>query len=230
MAMPEDQRLFASFPGAEGSAYATPSSSAEHHRARNELQRYLPIDIPRSADGLAKTAFFVPRNSDEVSRVLMALEEIDHAFISMLVQGWLLDWKRPFDARPIAKVWDEPHRKVNRWALADALSKGKGEGIDDWLADKLLNTNGEHEHQRLCEAAARRLKPDLARKCLYRAFKFMPGHAATGFGICGTAEDVEFLEKVLRDPGFLADVPKAVRKWQVKEIEKAVRRIRRRLS
>jgi hypothetical protein len=58
----------------------------------------------------------------------------------------------------------------------------------------------------------------------------MPGHAATGFGICGTTEDVEFLEKVLRDPGFLADVPKAVRKWQVKEIEKAVRRIRRRLS
>lgn len=206
------------------------SSNVDHWRACVELERYLPNDIPKFQDGLADTTCYKPRSIDEVNSVLKALQEINHSLVSRLVQGWLLDWDKQFDARPIARVWDDPNRNVDRWALADALSKGKGEGVDDWLAGKLLNTNGEHEHQRLCEAAARRLQPDLARKCLYRAFKFMPGHAATGFGICGTLEDVEFLEKVLRDPGFLADVPKAVRRWQVKEIEKAVRRIRRRLS
>jgi len=105
-----------------------------------------------------------------------------------------------------------------RWPIANTMAVANPTGIADWLVVAIRERRYGTARQQLLTALARHARRDVALPILREMVDEMPGHAAIALGRIGGLEEAELLESH-RD---------RAQGWERKEVDKAVRKIRKR--
>lgn len=125
--------------------------------------------------------------------------------------------REPYDARPLAELFDRSSNLFLKWAIGNTLSMTTPLNVEEWLPAALLNPIHDRSRQMLCVAIAR-VTPEEAKAVLKQVFDELPGHAAMGLGKCGGLEEAEFLRKK-------AESARGWHTWVKNAVKKAIERI-----
>ena len=106
-----------------------------------------------------------------------------------------------------------------RWAIANTMAESRPSGLERWLAGALSNEHYGKAREMLLVAAARLLSPVEANMLILPFLRRMPLHAAKALAESGGLNELAVLEERL-------GVTKGM---EHKEIERAIRKIRKRL-
>lgn len=128
----------------------------------------------------------------------------------------------PYDGRVLASEYDCASDKYLKWAICDTFARTRPQNVDDWMIKTLGDSSGHRNRGMLCTAVARHL-PDRAPELLCEVFAELPDYAAEGLALCGGQPELEFLQGQISSE-------KVWTKEHLHEIQKAIRRIERRLA
>lgn len=162
--------------------------------------RYAPISQP----GIEVLLSWLPRVQDErvqemIVRALSATNE-------------------PFDGLPLARAFEESQSEFLRWAIGNTMAAAHPTGLAEWVVKAVTDPASGKARETLTVATAKLASPDVARKILAPLLEEIPGSVAQAYAICGGLVEARLLEAHReRTTG-----------WQRKEIDKAIRAIRKR--
>jgi len=161
----------------------------------------------------------VPVSPEVVSILLKWLPLVSHDRVKDAIIRAVGASREPFDGKPLVECFlaDRGDESL-RWPIANTMAVAKPTGIADWLAGAVRERRYGTARQLLFTALARHAKRDVALPILRELVDEMPGHIAMALARIGDSSDADMLES-RRDRGEA---------WERKEIDKAVRKIRKR--
>lgn len=143
----------------------------------------------------------------------------DHRLQGMVIRA-LTAAGKPYDARSLIRLFENDVEESLRWPIAVAMTSPNAKGVSDWLQMAVKKKTYGSARQMLLLAAARHLSRDVALLLLYSVFEDLPGHVPEAMGLIGGVEELNFLRSQLH----------RLQGWQLKEAEKAIGKIQRRLQ
>jgi len=175
---------------------------------------YPTVDVFRIAEQYA------PLPSDLVALLLHSLPALSDPWLQEGVVRALAAAAAPFDGRPLVRLFEETDSHSLRWAIANTMAYGRPYGIADWILGVLRRPTIGKAREMLALAAARLAPPEQANPVLLELIDELPGHVAMALAESGGRQELAVLEQ-----------PRpAVARWVGREIERAIRKIRRRLA
>lgn len=132
----------------------------------------------------------------------------------------LIHATEPYDGRPLCECFDNDREEHLRFPIAVTITETQATDITDWLITRARQRRFGSDRGQLLLAAARHLTRDTAISILRDAVDDLPGWTAMALGAIGGPEDADLLEGHLDQP----------RAWERKEIEKAIRKIKKRIE
>lgn len=157
-------------------------------------QRYLPLPDEVVQVLLRCLESVVPQVQDEIVRTLASVE-------------------KPFDVRPLTRLFEMTESDSLRWAIANTLTELRPLDLREWLVEALARREYGRSREMLPLAVARTAPPSVANKVLLSHFDEMPGHVALGLAESGGSYELEVLRE--RAP--------STKGWVRKEIDRAIR-------
>ena len=139
--------------------------------------------------------------------------------LEMLVRGLATPSQR-FNGEILTDLFDRTENEVLRWSIANTIFESKPLKIENWLKTTINRDDIGISKEMLLLALPRILEVEESREYLYKYFEEFPTHSANAIAEIGTNEDIE----------FLANHKKGKEKWVIKEIEKAEKKIRKKLK
>jgi hypothetical protein len=162
--------------------------------------RYAPITQP--AIGILLS--WLPRVQDKMVREMMvrALAATTESF-----DGW-----------PLALAFEESRSESFRWAIGSTMALAHPTGLAEWVVRAVADPASGKARETLAVATARLAPPEVAIRTLAPLLEELPVSVAQAFAQCGGSAEAALLEaRRERAQG-----------WQRKEIDKAIRAIRKR--
>lgn len=123
----------------------------------------------------------------------------------------------PFDGVPLARSFETSNSESLRWAIANTLAVAHPTGLADWVLRTVSDPDSGQAREMLAIAAARLAPAEAANRTLAPLLQELPASVAHAFAISGGPAELALLE-AQRD---------RTRGWQKKEIEKAIRAMRK---
>ncbi|MFN7431294.1 MAG: hypothetical protein ACK54T_07045 [bacterium] len=124
----------------------------------------------------------------------------------------------PFDGQVLCDYFDRV--KKNRWSTANGMYTSKAIVPCAWILRTLADDNFGRDREMLCYAVAKHCPPDKARVVLRQVFEDLPGHACWGLGVVGNEDDLK----------FLIEASTRFTTWRFTEINRAIKKIAKRLG
>jgi hypothetical protein len=128
--------------------------------------------------------------------------------------------RAPFDVQPLLRLFEETNSEALRWAIANTFAEVRPLVIRDWLLRALQSPATGRAREMLALAVARTSPAEEANRALLGLIEELPGHVAIALGESGGPKELALLQ---------AHLPKT-KGWVKKEIEKAMRKIAKRLA
>lgn len=141
----------------------------------------------------------------------------DETVREMLVRA-LAATTEPFDGLPLARAFEESQSESLRWAIGNTMALAHPTGLADWVIAAVADPESGKARETLVLATANLVESAIARRTLTPLLEEFPGNVAQAFAQCGGPTEAALLE---------AWIPRT-KGWQRKEIEKAIRAIRKR--
>jgi HEAT repeat protein len=162
-------------------------------------QRYAPL--PPSVVGMLLV--WLPRMTDtgvqeEIVRVLAAAKD-------------------PFPGAVLVELFEATPVELLRWAIANTIAEARPTGIAEWVAQALLDKRYGKAREMLALATARLVDRERANVILQSLLDDLPLHVPLALGEVGDEHAARLLEERL----------KGAKGAQRKELERALRRIRK---
>lgn len=173
--------------------------------------------------------------SEEVVALLfewLAREDIDPAIHGSILIGLFKPAKR-YDGAPLIDFWNKSKSEAVKWEIGYTVAKAKPRGLSEWVIQELLDRSNGTGREWLCLAAAKLAPAEVASQAIMAvfddvpesvrhgtAYNGLPEFAAQALGMIGGRSERRFLETKLD----------ATQGRAKKEIEKAIRKIDRRLT
>lgn len=162
--------------------------------------RYAPISQP----GIDILLSWVFRVQDETVR-------------EMIVRA-LGATTEPFDGRPLARAFEESQSESLRWAIGNTMALAHPTGLAEWVVKAVADPGSGRARETLALATAKLAPSAIACRTLTPLLEELPGNVAQAFAKCGGPTEAALLE-TWRE---------RTKGWQRKEIDKAIRAIRKR--
>lgn len=124
----------------------------------------------------------------------------------------------PFPGESLAELFDRSTSEGLRWAIANTIAEARPGGITDWVLERARDPATGKAREMLALAVARLAPPEVANAALLRMLDDLPGHVALALAEIGGPYEATVLEAKSA----------ATRGWVKREIEAAIRAIRRR--
>jgi hypothetical protein len=129
--------------------------------------------------------------------------------------------KKPFDGKTLLDLFDDAEiPKDLKWTIGNTIACAYLLKIEHWLENKLNNPDQQMENQMLIYAAIKYFELNKARQFLKKLFTKYPFQVIDAFTYIGTAEDID----------YLLDQRQQVNKSLTRCIDKAIKRISKKLS
>lgn len=146
------------------------------------------------------------------------LSTADDPAEGFLLLGILRRSPVPFNGQVLCDYFDRV--KKNRWSTAEVMDASKAIVPCDWILRTLADENVGKDREMLCYAVAKHCPPDKARAVLRQVFEDLPGHACRGLGVVGNEDDLK----------FLIEASTRFTTWRFTEINRAIKKIAKRLG
>lgn len=208
---------------------ADPEYQAGLERKRRRASEIVAAEQPILAD--LRAAGYPVDSLDEIveryaplpgalcSVLLSWLEKTRDPWIQEWIVRSLMHVAEGFDVRPLTGLFEMTESDSLRWAIANTLAELRPLDAREWLIEALARHEYGRSREMLPLAVARTAPPSVANKVLLSYFDEMPGHVALGLAESGGSDELDFLrEKAPSTKG-----------WVRKEIDRAVRKIAKRL-
>ena len=101
----------------------------------------------------------------------------------------------PFDAAPLARLFEQTESEQLRWAIANTLALVRPAELRDWIVKAVRERRYGKAREMLALAVARTSPRRLANEVLVDLLGEMPGHAALGLAEIGGPEELEALQR-----------------------------------
>jgi hypothetical protein len=170
------------------------------HAVEELAPRYAPIPGPAIRILLS----WIPRVQEEAVR-------------EMIVRA-LAATTEPFDGRPLAHAFESSNSESFRWAVGNTMALANPTGVEEWVVKAVANPNSGKARETLAIATARLAPPDVASRTLTPLLEEFPVSVAQAMALFGGPAEAALLEQRREHS----------KGWQRKEIDKALRALRRR--
>lgn len=177
-------------------------------------------DVGVTADSLADLRRRYFRLPGEVVQVLLRSLEYAVPQVQDEIVRTLASVEQPFDARALTRLFETTESDSLRWAIANTLAELRPLDVRQWLIDTLARREYGKAREMLPLAIARTASPSVANQVLLSHFDEMPGHVALALAESGGPSELEFLRRTAP----------STKGWVRKEIDRAVRRIAKRIA
>jgi len=168
----------------------------------DELRAHSPIPSPAAQVLLRWLGrLSIPALQDAIVRDLAYVEE-------------------PFDVRPLLVLFEQTASDSLRWAIANTLAELRPLDAREWVISTLNNREYGRAREMLPLALARIAPSNVANTVLLKHLDEMPGHVALGLAESGGLVEADVISRrALSEKG-----------WIRKELERAARKIRKRVK
>jgi hypothetical protein len=177
--------------------------------------RGYPVD---SLSSLAGT--YGPLPNPVVEVLLRWLPKTNDIKVSEWLVRELAAAKGPYDGRPLIELFDRSSSEHLRWVIGNTLALSSATNVVPWLLSAARNPEYGRARQTLILAIPRHAPAEEGRAALLACFDDFPGHASEALAKIGGPSDLDFLTGQRRRCSG----------WVGREIDAAIRRIRKRVE
>ena len=157
----------------------------------------------------------------EVVQVLAGwLQRTSDATVQEEIVRSLASVEESFDVSPLLTLFERAESESLRWAIANTVAELRPLDARSWVIESLGRRDLGRAREMLPLALARIAPPNVANHVLVEYLAEMPGHVALALAESGGAAERQQLEDQL---------PTA-KKWEKREIQRAIKAIQRRLK
>jgi hypothetical protein len=202
---------------------------AERERAHEQRMQRMheaaePVVRELQAAGFAVDAVeqlpprYAPIPQPAIDILLSWLPRVQDERVQEMIVRALAATTEPFDGRPLARVFEESRSESLRWAIGNTMALAHPTGLAEWVINAIADPASGKARETLAVATATLTPPDVARRTLAPLLEELPVSVAQAFAQCGGPTEAALLE-TWRE---------RTKGWQRKEIDKAIRAIRKR--
>ncbi len=128
--------------------------------------------------------------------------------------------KEPFDGEILKQLFDSPENSQTfRWAIGNTIACTLAQNITQWLEEKLMAVEQPMENQMLVYAAIKYFDKEKAKTLIKNLFNYHPLQVADALTYIGNKDDID----------FLLEKRKGVNKVQRAAIDKAIKKISKKI-
>lgn len=163
-------------------------------------------------------ARYAPISQPGIDILLSWLSRVEDELVREMIVRALAATTEPFDGRPLARAFDESQSESLRWAIGNTMAVAHPTGLAEWVVKAVADPASGKARETLAVATANLTSPEVARSTLAPLLDELPVNVAQAFAQCGGPAEA----------GLLEARRERTKGWQRKEIDKAIRAIRKR--
>jgi hypothetical protein len=174
-----------------------------------------------AVDAVEELAFrYAPIPGPAISVLLSWLPRVQDERVQEMIVRALAATTEQFDGAPLAHAFETTRSESLRWAIGNTLAVARSTGLGEWVLRTAADSASGKARETLVIAAAKLAPPQEVNERLSALVEELPASVAQAFSLTGGPIELALLEAQLQ----------RTKGWQKKEIQRAIRAIRKRLG
>lgn len=161
---------------------------------------------------------YAPISQPAIDILLSWLPRVQDQAVRETIVRALAATAEPFDGRPLARAFDESRSESLRWAIGNTMALANPTGLAEWVVKAVSDPASGKARETLALATAKLVPTSIACRTLTPLLEELPGNVAQAFAQCGGSTEAALLQ----------EWRERTKGWQRKEIDRAIRAIRKR--
>jgi len=172
-----------------------------------------------AVDAVEELAFqYAPISRPAIDILLSWLPSVQNNTVREMIVRALAATNEPFDGLPLARAFEASRSESLRWAIGNTMAVAHPTGVEEWVVKAVTDPASGKAREMLAVATANLAPQEVACHTLVPLLEELPVSVAQALARCGGPAEAALLEiQQERTKG-----------WQRREIDKAIRAIRKR--